>query len=87
MSLPTSTGRSLKDALGGPERQIIMDMLQANNWNRSATADALGINRTTLYKKMKKLGLQEQTRNRAGMMPIQERDTGNGDSRHLSKNC
>ena len=87
MSLPTSTGRSLKDALGGPERQIIMDMLEANNWNRSATADALGINRMTLYKKMKKLGLQEQTRNRGGMLPIQERDTGNGDSRHLSKNC
>ncbi len=71
LPLPSSTGRSLKDALGGPERQIIMDMLEANNWNRSATADALGINRTTLYKKMKKLGLQDQARGGVGMMPTQ----------------
>ncbi len=70
MALPASSGRSLKDALGGPERQIIMDMLEANNWNRSATADALGINRTTLYKKMKKLGLQEQPRAGVGALPL-----------------
>jgi DNA-binding NtrC family response regulator len=49
----------LKDALSAPERAIILDMLQSNNWNRNQTAEALGINRTTLYKKMKKLGLEE----------------------------
>jgi DNA-binding NtrC family response regulator len=49
----------LKDALEAPERAIILEMLQLNNWNRNRTADALGINRTTLYKKMKKLGLDE----------------------------
>ena len=49
----------LKDALDAPERQIILETLQAHNWNRSATAEALGINRTTLYKKMKKLGVQD----------------------------
>jgi DNA-binding NtrC family response regulator len=54
-----SDGATLKDALGAPERQIILDALQANNWNRNATAEALGINRTTLYKKMKKLGLHD----------------------------
>jgi DNA-binding NtrC family response regulator len=54
-----SLGRPLKAALDGPERQIILDALQSHNWNRHATADALGINRTTLYKKMKRLGLQE----------------------------
>ncbi len=42
-----------------PERQIIMDVLEINSWNRNLTADQLGINRTTLYKKMKKLGLDE----------------------------
>lgn len=52
-------GMSLRDALEGPERQIILQVLRANNWNRAATADALEINRTTLYKKMKRLGLDD----------------------------
>jgi transcriptional regulator of acetoin/glycerol metabolism len=34
-------------------------VLESNQWNRFATADVLGINRTTLYKKMKRLGLEE----------------------------
>ena len=51
--------RTLKEALDGPERQIILEVLQSNQWNRHATADVLGINRTTLYKKMKRLGLDE----------------------------
>jgi DNA-binding NtrC family response regulator len=42
-----------------PERQIILDVLKKNNYNRSLTAQVLGINRTTLYKKMKRLGLEE----------------------------
>lgn len=50
--------QSLKEALEGPERQIILQVLKQFNWNRNATADALGINRTTLYKKMKRLGLE-----------------------------
>lgn len=45
---------SLKNALANPERQIIIEALEANGWNRQNTAKALGINRTTLYKKMKK---------------------------------
>ena len=59
MSMPVATGRTLKEALAGPERQIILEVLESNGWNRNATADALGINRTTLYKKMKRLGLEE----------------------------
>jgi DNA-binding NtrC family response regulator len=51
--------KTLKEALEDPERQIILDVLEANNWNRNATADSLGVNRTTLYKKMKKLGLED----------------------------
>lgn len=53
------SGLSLKDALEGPERQIILQSLRSHNWNRAATADALEINRTTLYKKMKRLGLDD----------------------------
>jgi DNA-binding NtrC family response regulator len=50
--------QTLSEALEGPERQIILDVLRANGWNRNETADQLGINRTTLYKKMKKLGIE-----------------------------
>ncbi|MEX0718101.1 MAG: sigma-54 dependent transcriptional regulator, partial [Planctomycetaceae bacterium] len=45
---------TLKKALADPERQIILDALETNGWNRQETARTLGINRTTLYKKMKK---------------------------------
>ena len=54
-----SRPQTLKEALEGPERSIILNVLNGNNWNRNETADTLGINRTTLYKKMKKLGLEE----------------------------
>ncbi|MDY0169020.1 MAG: helix-turn-helix domain-containing protein, partial [Thermoguttaceae bacterium] len=50
---------SLKQALEAPERQIILETLRSNDWNRQATAEALAINRTTLYKKMKRLGLED----------------------------
>jgi transcriptional regulator with PAS, ATPase and Fis domain len=59
VAIQSANGRSLKEALSGPERQIILEVLESNNWNRNATADSLGINRTTLYKKMKRLGLEE----------------------------
>jgi DNA-binding NtrC family response regulator len=51
------TGGTLKRALSNPERQIIVEALEANHWNRQETARMLGINRTTLYKKMKKLDI------------------------------
>ena len=59
MTMPVATGKTLKEALSGPERQIILEVLESNGWNRNATAEALGINRTTLYKKMKRLGLED----------------------------
>ena len=66
-AIPTAAGRTLKEALAGPERQIILEVLESNNWNRNATADSLGINRTTLYKKMKRLGLDDANVSRTGM--------------------
>ena len=48
---------SLKEALALPEKKIIERALRANNWNRQQTASQLCINRTTLYKKMKRYGL------------------------------
>ncbi len=59
INLPRVGSMTLKEALEEPERQIIRDVLETNNWNRNATADSLGVNRTTLYKKMKKLGLED----------------------------
>jgi len=34
-------------------------VLESHHWNRQLTAEQLGINRTTLYKKMKRLGLED----------------------------
>lgn len=47
----------LKAALANPERQILLEALESHGWNRQNTAKALGINRTTLYKKMKKFSI------------------------------
>ncbi|HUG90962.1 MAG TPA: sigma-54 dependent transcriptional regulator [Planctomycetaceae bacterium] len=52
------TGGGLKSAMQQPERQIILEALDANGWNRQDTARMLGINRTTLYKKMKRYGIE-----------------------------
>lgn len=54
-----SSHPTLREALEEPERRIILESLRTHNWNRAATADTLGVNRTTLYKKMKKLGLDD----------------------------
>lgn len=47
----------LDKALEGPERKILESALKRNAWNRQATAAELDINRTTLYKKMRKYQL------------------------------
>jgi transcriptional regulator with PAS, ATPase and Fis domain len=52
----------LRKALEEPEKQIILAALEANDWNRQKTAEALDINRTTLYKKIKQYGLEEYGR-------------------------
>jgi len=48
----------LKQALEEPEKQIILRALKAHHGSRQATARTLGINRTTLYKKMKRYGIE-----------------------------
>lgn len=63
-------GPSLKRALETPERQIILETLREHRGNRNATAAQLGINRTTLYKKMKRLGLEDQF----GYLPVASED-------------
>lgn len=57
----TFPSTSLKKALEGPERTVIEAALRVNNWNRQQTAEMLDINRTTLYKKMRRYGLLDTT--------------------------
>ncbi len=47
----------LKDALRAPEKDLILKALDSAEWNRNEAAKILGINRTTLYKKMFVYGL------------------------------
>ncbi|MHC5537615.1 sigma-54-dependent transcriptional regulator [Singulisphaera rosea] len=54
---PATSIRPLKESLEEPEKKYIIQALQSLNWNRQETARVLDINRTTLYKKMKKYGL------------------------------
>jgi len=48
---------ALKQALAVPERRLIIDALERSGWRRDEAARVLGINRTTLYRKLKRLGL------------------------------
>ena len=66
-SIPTSPavpGQAASAAVPSPvssiqamERQLILDALQANRLNVSATAKSLGISRNTLYKKIDRYGI------------------------------
>ena len=47
----------LKEALAGPEREIILRALEYAGGNRDAAAKLLGINRSTLFYKMRRLRL------------------------------
>ena len=61
LEMPLALGdRPLRESLGVPEREIILETLVANHWCRTKTAQVLGINRATLYKKMKKFELSEK---------------------------
>ena len=61
--LPASDNRSFGEKIEISERSLILDMLQKHNWNKGKTASALDINRTTLWRKMKKYNLDPNSRN------------------------
>ena len=54
-----SPGWNLNRRLAHSEREFLVETLKAHNNNRTATARALGISRTALYKKLHRLGLVE----------------------------
>lgn len=47
--------------LADSQRSVIVNALNDNNWNFTRTAQALGIGRTTLWRKVKKYNLQRET--------------------------
>ena len=51
-------GQSLRDMLDDAERAIIRKALSHHQNNVTATAEALGLERSHLYKKMRALGLR-----------------------------
>lgn len=58
---PQSTERNLRRAVEQPEKEHIIAILKDCNWNRNKAAASLGVNRTTLYNKMKKYNISEET--------------------------
>jgi DNA-binding NtrC family response regulator len=56
---------TLEEAMRDPERRVLLRALNANAWNRQKTAEQLGVNRTTLYKKLKALGIESGDTERA----------------------
>ncbi len=57
-SLLPAVENSLPDeSVGISEKNMILDMLQKYSWNKGKTAAALNINRTTLWRKLKKYNI------------------------------
>ncbi len=48
---------SITDAVKSVESQVIIEALQRNNYNRTAAAIDLGMHKSTLFRKIKKLGI------------------------------
>lgn len=59
-SSPIKDFTSLKDALQEPEKVHILRVLQGVGWNKKKAARKLGVNRTTLYNKLKRHKLFSQ---------------------------
>ena len=60
--LETPKGKSVSpSSFEEAERHLILSALEKNRWNRLATAKDLNIHKTTLFRKMKKLGIVPST--------------------------
>jgi DNA-binding NtrC family response regulator len=55
--LPVAENSLPDDYVGISEKKMILDMLQKYGWNKGQTAAALNINRTTLWRKIKKYNI------------------------------
>jgi DNA-binding NtrC family response regulator len=59
MSLPDE-GMNLKKAVEDFERGLILEALEKSNWVKNKAATLLGVNRTTLVEKLKKMNLTRE---------------------------
>lgn len=55
---PTSSPGIMSSTIQTVEKQTILETLKKHNFNRLATAKELGIHKSTLFRKIKKLGLE-----------------------------
>ncbi|MDB4433233.1 sigma 54-interacting transcriptional regulator [bacterium] len=55
--VPHASRRSTERETVRPEVQRLLNALDVHGWNRGATAEALGISRSTLWRRMKEYGL------------------------------
>lgn len=55
--LPHISIPNLKQSVALFENDYLMHHLEANNWRVAKTAESIGIERTTLYKKIKQYGI------------------------------
>jgi transcriptional regulator with PAS, ATPase and Fis domain len=55
--LPAEEKRPFDREIEFGEKSLILDTLRKYNWNKGKTASALDINRTTLWRKMKKYNI------------------------------
>jgi len=55
--LPAAEERTIEKEIEFSEKTLILDTLRKHNWNKGQTASTLNINRTTLWRKIKKFGL------------------------------
>ena len=51
-------GGKISDTMEEYEAQLILDTLKRNRWNRLAAAEELRMHKTTLYRKIRKLGIE-----------------------------
>ena len=49
-----------RQALDRFEREYLLETLRRNDWKRAETADILGIDRRTLFRKIKQFDLEDE---------------------------
>ena len=54
---PAGVGLSYHELVSRFEAEVILEALERTHWNKNKAAQLLGLNRTTLIEKIKKLGL------------------------------